>query len=87
MNSLSHEKFLNDQGLVASWPSKQANKKLVIAYLADKFDIDKTYHELEINKILKQWHTFSDWPLLRRSLIDYGYLTRNRDGTEYRRVT
>lgn len=80
------QEFLNDQGQVKQWPAKHINKQLVIEYLATKFEDRKVYHEREINEILKQWHTFQDWPLLRRSLVDYGYLTRNLDGTEYKLI-
>ncbi|HSW66266.1 MAG TPA: DUF2087 domain-containing protein [Bacillota bacterium] len=67
-----------------SWPTKQAEKEQVTAYLSTKFAFDTSYHEREINDILKAWHTFSDWPLLRRELFERGYLSRNRDGTDYR---
>lgn len=79
------ERFLNDQGQVIVWPKKHGDKELVLAYLASKFDSDKSYHEREVNEILKQWHSFQDWPLLRRELFERGYFDRNRDGTDYRR--
>lgn len=80
------ERFLDTNGRLIQWPAKHANKQLVVAYLSSKFELSKIYHERDVNEILKQWHTFSDWPLLRRSLVDYGYLTRNRDSTEYKLV-
>ncbi len=80
------KQFLDADGRVSQWPAKHELKQQVIAYLAEKFETDKVYHEREVNEILKRWHTFSDWPLLRRSLVDYGFLTRNRDGTEYKRT-
>ncbi len=79
-------RFLNQDGQLTQWPAKHAMKHLAIGYLATKFEFGKVYHEREVNELLKQWHTFQDWPLLRRSLVDYGYLIRNRDGTEYRRL-
>jgi hypothetical protein len=54
--------------------------------VAQKFELGRFYHEREVNEVLKQWHTFSDWPLLRRELVERGLMTRNRDGTNYRRV-
>lgn len=79
-------RFLDNDGKVKTWPSKQSDKEIVIQYLAAKFDTDKSYHEHEINEILKLWHTFSDWPLLRRELFERGYFNRNRSGTDYRRL-
>ena len=79
-------RFLDAEDKVVQWPAKHADKQLVLAYLAEKFAFGRVYHEREINDILNQWHTFQDWPLLRRSLVDSGYLQRNLTGTEYRRI-
>jgi len=85
-NDKSVGRFLNQDGLVTVWPTKQADKERVAAYLSTKFAFDTIYHEREVNDILKAWHTFSDWPLLRRELYERGYMDRNRDGTSYRRL-
>lgn len=79
-------RFLDKDGLVTLWPKKRADKDLVLAYLAEKFEFGRSYHENEVNEILKQWHTFVDWPLLRRELFDQGYFDRDLAGTDYRRV-
>lgn len=77
---------MNEQGLVTVWPKKHADKQLVCEYLITKFDTAKTYHENEVNEILKQWHTFHDWPLLRRELFERHLFDRNRSGTHYQRI-
>lgn len=79
-------RFLDDVGRLKAWPSKQSNKEIAVEYLSTKFDKDKSYHEREVNEILKEWHTFSDWPLLRRELYERGYFSRDRSGTDYRRL-
>ncbi|HSH56193.1 MAG TPA: DUF2087 domain-containing protein [Candidatus Limnocylindrales bacterium] len=86
MSNKTVERFLSDDGKVKAWPSKHTDKELVVEYLATKFDFGTVYHEREVNELLKQWHTFSDWPLLRRELFERGYMSRNRSGTEYRRL-
>ena len=86
MNESTLKRFLNDEGYLCIWPKKQAYKELVIAFLATKFEFNRSYHEREVNEVLKQWHTFSDWPLLRRELFERGYLDRNRSGTDYQRL-
>jgi len=82
---MSVENFLDNDGKVTQWPKKHSNKLLVVAYLATKFKFDITYHENGVNEVLKQWHTFCNWPLLRRSLIDYGFMERDVEGTRYKR--
>ena len=76
-------KFLDDQGRLQQWPSKQTDKLLVLAYIATKFDRNSTYSEERLNILLKQWHTFNDWALLRRELVERGFIDRNLDGTNY----
>lgn len=80
------DRFLDSQGLVKQWPKKSADKRLVLSYLAAKFELGHSYHEREVNEILKKWHTFGDWALLRRELFEQGYFNRNRSGTDYRRI-
>jgi hypothetical protein len=79
-------RFLNESDQVKIWPKKHANKNLVLEYLIEKFDSEKVYSEKEVNEILNKWHTFQDWPLLRRSLVDAGLLKRDIQGYEYRRT-
>lgn len=82
----SVDRFLDDKARVKQWPKKTADKHLVLTYLSTKFEFNRSYHEREVNEILKQWHTFGDWPLLRRELFEQGFLSRNRSGTDYRRL-
>jgi hypothetical protein len=58
----------------------------VLEYLIEKFDDGVHYTEIEVNQVLKQWHTFDDWALLRRELFDRGYFERDLDGTRYWRT-
>jgi hypothetical protein len=80
------ERFIGKDKRVFSWPKKHRDKDLVLAYLITKFDFNTTYNELQVNEILKQWHTFSDWLLLRRELFERGYFDRNSDGSIYKRL-
>jgi len=78
------KRFIDSQGRVTQWPSKRNDKLLVLAYLATKFEFNLSYTEAEVNELLKRWHTFGDWPLLRRELYNYKFLDRNLDGSDYR---
>lgn len=86
MSDSNLKRFLNEEGRLLVWPKKQDDKELVIGYLATKFEFNRSYHEREVNEVLKQWHVFSDWPLLRRELFERGYFDRNRSGTDYQRL-
>lgn len=77
-------RFLDSAGRVNQWPAKHKDKILVLEYLATKFTPGTAYSESEVNELLKKWHTFGDWPLLRRELFDRGFLDRNPDGSDYR---
>ena len=78
----TERRFLDSEGRLQLWPSKQRDKLLVLAYLAAKFNFDATYTEAEVNELLKKWHNFNDWPMLRRELYARGFLDRNIDGVE-----
>jgi hypothetical protein len=78
--------LLDTEGRLLRWPSKTAQKTAVLDYLASKFEFDKTYNELEVNAVLKSWHTFSDWALLRRELFERGLLDRTSNGSSYTRL-
>ena len=80
-------RFLDDDGRVAVWPSKHRYKVIVLSYLATKFEYDRFYNEKDVNEILKRWHTFEDWPLLRRELVDRHYMARDTNGYRYERLT
>lgn len=77
------ENYLDDQGRVRQWPSKLIMKNKVLDYLSTKFSDAGFYSESQVNDILKQWHTFDDYFILRRGLIDSGWLKRHRDGSQY----
>ena len=82
--SRPESKFYDTLGRLTVWPKKQDDKEMVVAALSTKFAKNRTYTENEVNQVLKAWHTFTDWPLLRRELIERGYMTRDREGQEYR---
>ena len=55
----------------------------VLRYLAGKFEEDLVYSQKEVNSIINEWHNFGDYFILRRLLIDYGFLARTADGSRY----
>lgn len=76
-------RFLDRQGRLRTWPVKRQHERMVLEYLADKFESNVPYTEREINAVLAVWHTFGDPLTLRRALIDHALLYRRRDGSVY----
>lgn len=75
--------FLDEEQRLKVWPSRPANKRLACEYLAGKFEEGADYSEKEVNRIISEWHTFNDYFLLRRSLVEYGLLGRTSSGSCY----
>jgi hypothetical protein len=84
MDKSKIDNFLDREGRAIAWPAKKAVRFLLLEYLASKFEADRTYSEKEVNEILKNWHIFSDWSLLRREMYNHGLFDRDLDGTNYR---
>jgi len=69
------EKALN------AFPKKQKHKLMVLKNIAERFGSEKIYTEKEVNEVLKS--AFEDYVTLRRYLIEYGFLDRKPDGSQY----
>ncbi|MDR2514831.1 MAG: DUF2087 domain-containing protein [Christensenellaceae bacterium] len=79
------ERLLDEGGKIKVWPAKKAAQRLALAYLAEKFELGGTreYSEREVNALIESWHSFGDFFLLRRELIDGGFLKRLPNGSKY----
>jgi len=75
--------FLDEKGRIIQLPIPNRTRRPVVAYLADKFAPERIYSEKQVNAIINDWHTFGDYFILRRLLIDYGFLARTPNGAEY----
>lgn len=75
-------RFLDGE-LIKQLPVKPAYKRYVLQYLASKFEPERDYTEAEVNAIIEHWHTFGDYFILRRELIDSGLLKRLPNGSRY----
>jgi hypothetical protein len=75
--------FLDNAGKIAQFPIPNRTKIPILAYLAGKFEEEMVYNEKEVNRIIEAWHTFGDYFMLRRLLIDYKFLERTPDGAKY----
>jgi len=76
-------RFLDSEGRLTVLPAKQGKRLAVLAYLALKFDLHRDYTEKEVNALCDAWHTFGDYFIVRRELIEAGFLHRVPDGSRY----
>ncbi len=58
------------------FPAQRKRRVIVLQHVMERFDPNREYRESEVNQILKQVH--DDFATMRRELVDYGYLTRDR---------
>lgn len=63
------------------FPKKEKKKVVILTKIAEQFVRDRHYSEKEINEILEG--IYEDYAVLRRYLIDYGFMERTNDGREY----
>lgn len=68
-------------GPLTTFYLKEKQKLVVLQEIAKRFESDRTYTEKEVNQILKV--VYDDYVILRRYLIEYGFLDRKPDGSQY----
>ncbi|NQH33655.1 DUF2087 domain-containing protein [Streptococcus suis] len=76
------EKFFRDGKLLVI-PKKLKSKQVLFAYLQEELaEKGSAFTEKEVNAFLTE--IYDDYAILRRYLVDYGYLTRDDYGREYK---
>lgn len=68
-------------GGLKEFPKKEKRKIIILKHIIKRFDVDKKYTEKEVNSILEE--IYSDYVTIRRYLIEYGFMDRERDGSQY----
>ncbi|WP_042349287.1 DUF2087 domain-containing protein [Bacillus massiliigorillae] len=68
-------------GSLIRFPLKQKQKLIVLQEIVKRIENNRIYNEKEINEILQTIH--EDYVMLRRYLVEYGFLDRKSDGSEY----
>jgi hypothetical protein len=76
-------RFMDEKGRIKIWGAKKEIKFEIIKYISTKFEYGKFYSEKEVNGVIEDWHTFGDYFLIRRGLIDNWLLSRTRSGSRY----
>lgn len=75
--------FLDENGKLKSYPTKQKKKLVALEYLATKLEADRIYTEKEINQIINSWCIFQDPATLRREMYNNHLLDRTKDCSQY----
>ncbi|MCX7709521.1 MAG: DUF2087 domain-containing protein [Clostridia bacterium] len=68
-------------GPLKTFVMKEKSKIVVLGEIVKRFQKDRTYHEKEVNEILKT--VYEDHVTLRRYLVEYGFMDRKADGSQY----
>lgn len=69
-------------GKLTHLPLKPKRTEVILRWLVTKFETGRLYTEPEVNAVLKTVYE-ADFVSLRRDLVDYGYLRRERGGGKY----
>jgi hypothetical protein len=73
--------FMDGEGHLDALPVRSTKRRLVLEYVATRFEPKREYGEREVNAVLEEVH--DDYVTLRRYLVDEGLL--ERDAGVYRR--
>jgi len=68
-------------GKLAKFDIQEKHKVVVLSEIAKRFESGLTYTEKEVNEILIT--AYEDYAILRRYLIEYGFMDREPDGSAY----
>jgi hypothetical protein len=69
------------EGQIKTFDMKEKSKLAVLRQIAKRFELKRIYSEKEINEILKS--VYMDYVVIRRYLVEYGFLDRKPDGSQY----
>ncbi|SMQ70155.1 hypothetical protein SAMN06295905_1801 [Devosia lucknowensis] len=73
-------------GVLLRWPAKNSLQPLCLWALWARMEPGHDYSDRDNTDLLNAWASFGDHALLRRAMVDMGYVTRTPDGRTYRRI-
>ncbi len=68
-------------GPLKTFAMKEKSKLVVLRQIIKRFETNRTYSEKEVNEILKD--VYEDFATIRRYFIEYGFMDRKPDGSQY----
>lgn len=82
-NSKKVSVFYDSKGRLKQYPRKKSLRIIALAKIADCFEKDRKYTEKEVNEIILQNISFSDYATIRREMFQQKLINRLSDGSEY----
>lgn len=79
-------RHFDGNGMMVRWPGKFTERQLCLWVLWSRLPAHQALSEKQVNEALAAQHHFGDHALLRRELVDGGWLERTRDGSRYSRI-
>lgn len=79
-------RYFDAERRLTRWPSKASHREPCLWVVWSQLTPRTSFAEKQINAQLQAAHLFGDYALLRRELVDGGWLQRKPDGSDYRRV-
>jgi len=77
--------FVAPDGRLKAWPVKKSRQLMFLNIIANRLRPGVVYTEHQFNTVLNCYHSFNAPAMLRRYLLELGLITRNQDGSDYRR--
>jgi DNA-binding CsgD family transcriptional regulator len=69
------------EGSLDKFPPKEKQRLIILREITKRLESERNYDEKELSQILKT--IYDDYVMIRRYLIDYGFLDRKSDGSQY----
>jgi hypothetical protein len=79
-------RYFDDGGCLQRWPKKHSHREACLWVLWSRLPARERWGEKAINQRLQAQEVLGDHLLLRRALVDGGWLARTEDGGEYWRI-
>jgi len=73
--------FTDEEGRIIAFPKQEKKYMVLLKYVFLAFETGRTYTGVEVDEIIKRYH--EDSASLRRSMIEYRWMERSKDGTQY----
>lgn len=73
--------FTNPDGTITAFPSQEKKLLVLLRYVVRAFEPGRRYTEKEVNELLARFNPDSAY--LRRNLVEYKFLQRQSNGSEY----
>lgn len=79
-------RHFDEAGRMVRWPGRTHHQTLCLWGIWAYIPAGERLSESEINSLITRAHSFGDYAILRRSMVDAAMLARTPDGRVYRRI-